>query len=1022
MNRLAQFFCAALLVGTPLHAYALGLGRLVLKSGLDEPLNAQVEILSATPQELKSLNASLASRADFDLAGVERAHHLFDIKYSVIKQPDGRTYLAMTTDRPMREPYLHTLVQVEWTGGRLIREYSALLDPPGWVAGKPAAEPELPTTTEAPAPVAEAQVKAEEPVAPVAAAETPAVPDMGPAATETAKQPEAAPAEAKPADAAATEAKPTEVAPAAAVTAETPAPQPEATAPAKTETAAAPAASAETAPAPGEPRRLGPETAETAPAPAQPAPAPAEAVAPAPVAAEPASTPSLMAEGGAEWASRNSYGPVKEGDTLSQITNQVRVDRTLTAEQVMVAILRTNPQAFVDNNVNRLKTGKILKMPERSTVEAVSPALANKEFRAQFDAWQEYKLKLAASGRPVKMAASEELAPEPKIEKPKAEAKAAKPKADEKKGKKGAKVEPQAAAVAKAEPVDLLRIVRSTLDEEPAPGAEKAPGVDVAKDASKERAALSDKVATLEESIESRALENKKLREKVGKAQENVKNTDRLIELENKSLAEAQKRAAEKAAADKAAEAAKDKKPEATAPAETVKPAEAPKVAEAPKPAEAPKVAPPAAKPAPAPAPVAEEPGFLDDVLQGLFDDPVQLGMVGGGVVLVGGILALYYRRRRQAKTAFAESILSGSGVMSDSSMVSDSGGQAAASDTSFLSDFSQGGMGNIHTDEVDPIAEAEVYLAYGRDEQAEEILKDAVVKDPARQELKGKLLEIYFQRNDVRAFETLAEELYAQVEGKGGKVWEKAEEMGRKLSPGNPMFSGGKPVPRAAMAAASAAVQPLSLDIDTENVVPSSGAAAPTALLDFETPAAAPASGGAGMSLDFAPSAESSGGGLDFSIDMSSPTSAETDAAVDALRHDDKGGGAMPGLDFNFNMGSASEPAPSTIDFNMSVEPEATTEAIDFNMSTTGGMDGGLSFDTASVGGDLDLAIAEPGETPDTGSPAGWDETATKLDLAKAYVDMGDADGARSIINEVLAEGNEQQKKEAQALAAQIG
>ena len=97
-------------------------------------------------------------------------------------------------------------------------------------------------------------------------------------------------------------------------------------------------------------------------------------------------------------------------------------------------------------------------------------------------------------------------------------------------------------------------------------------------------------------------------------------------------------------------------------------------------------------------------------------------------------------------------------------------GGVVNTGDNSLASDFSREGLGNIDTDEVDPIAEAEVYLAYGRDAQAEEILKDALKKDPQRQEIYLKLLEIHAQHNKPSAFETVAAELYSvsQRPGRG--------------------------------------------------------------------------------------------------------------------------------------------------------------------------------------------------------------------------------------------------------------
>ena len=92
-----RLLTAAMLVVTPLAAQALGLGRLVVDSGLDEPLNGQIELISPTSQEIKTLKASLASREDFDIAGIERPPHLFDIKYTVTQKSDGRYFLKVNT-------------------------------------------------------------------------------------------------------------------------------------------------------------------------------------------------------------------------------------------------------------------------------------------------------------------------------------------------------------------------------------------------------------------------------------------------------------------------------------------------------------------------------------------------------------------------------------------------------------------------------------------------------------------------------------------------------------------------------------------------------------------------------------------------------------------------------------------------------------------------------------------------------------------------------------------------------------
>ena len=120
--RTIRLLVGAALVCMPFLAHALGLGRLVVHSGLDEPLNGEIEVFTATAQELKTLRASLASRTEFDAAGIERMPHLATIKYTVSSRPDGRHYVLLTTDQPLREPFLHFLLQADWTGGRITRE------------------------------------------------------------------------------------------------------------------------------------------------------------------------------------------------------------------------------------------------------------------------------------------------------------------------------------------------------------------------------------------------------------------------------------------------------------------------------------------------------------------------------------------------------------------------------------------------------------------------------------------------------------------------------------------------------------------------------------------------------------------------------------------------------------------------------------------------------------------------------------------------------------------------------------
>ncbi len=933
----------------PIASHALALGNLKVHSRLNEPLNAEIAFTTVTDKELKGLNVSLAPRSDFDAAGVDRLPFLSRIKFVVTKKPDGQYYLQLSTDEPVDEPYLQLLLQVDWPGGRLVREYTALIDPPYQIAGK--AAPVEPPKISAPAPVPEAEVTP--PPAPAPQAEAP--PAETPPVVATPEEPKAE--EVPPKEETAKEAAPAEA---------VPAPEEQKLGPPEVAGGAAPAeATPEVEPLEAKPR----EQAATAPQEQQPAAAP-EAK-PAPV-----------------WAAMSDYD-VKKGDTLWRIAEKARAgNKDVTVEQVILAIYSANKDAFFSNNVNNLKAGKILKMPEREQVQAATPSKAHREFRAQYDAWLEYKLKLASASRAIKVTEAPEAATEEKpavpAEKP-AAPEAAKPAKPEAKAPKAAA---GTTTAEKGKQEELLKIVRSTLQQEKGTPEKNVVDRESPKEeATREQQALADRAATLEESLESTRLENKDLSEKVGIVRSQLQKESRLIALENKTLAldnqakapEAKpaEPAAKPAAAAKPAEKVAGLKPEQPVKAEPLPPAKP-----------APRRVIPPKRVVPPPPPKEEEKGFLATVLGALQSDLLMPAIIGF-VVLMGGAVALVYLRRRQKSIAeFEESILSADAISTEQPATTGNVGQqqqAAATtggDTSFLSDFSQGGMGNIHTDEVDPVAEAEVYLAYGRDETAEEILKEAIVKNPDRQELKLKLLEIYHQRNDVSAFETLAEELYATLGGRGGKIWDKVEEMGRKLNPENPMFRGG--ASGTARAAPPAAKSAAATTTPAHFEAPAPVAESKTeAVRDFDFDLAA------GGHKPAEPEPPHAGGGMESSLE--SLDVGTTDNAIDF----DIGGKEEAGADLDLGTPHAAVPAGNEVKW----EPEPAA--------------------AASAANDVNLEAAAPaGDGQGSGQ---WDETATKLDLAKAYIDMGDAEGARSILQEVMTEGSEAQKKQAQELSAQI-
>jgi pilus assembly protein FimV len=306
-------------------------------------------------------------------------------------------------------------------------------------------------------------------------------------------------------------------------------------------------------------------------------------------------------------------------------------------------------------------------------------------------------------------------------------------------------------------------------------------------------------------------------------------------------------------------------------------------------------------------------------------------------------------------------------------------GGLVDTGNSSFLTDFDKAGPGTIDTDEVDPVAEAEVYIAYGRDTQAEEILKEAMTRDRNRHEIALKLLEIYHNRKSATAFENVAKELHAAI-GDSHPMWQKAASMGAQIDPSNALY-----VAAAAGTATFAAM--------------ASAAPAPKPDLDFDLEGSS--SGGAGS--------EAAAGGTDFDLGLDKPAGQAPDIAFSIPSEQSSG------LDFDLAPSKASgrdePPKTEKFDFDISgLEMPADKAAA---ASAAPPADGGFAL------GDLNLDLGDLGSSGS--APGSGDAVGTKLELAKAYLEIGDKDGAREILQEVAKEGNEALKGEAQRLLGSL-
>ena len=928
-----------LLLATPIGAGAAGLGKLTVLSVLGQPLRAEVE-LSASREELTSLAARLATPEAFKQAGIEYIPALGGMRFTVDKRANGQPILRLSSDRSINEPFLDILVEMSWSSGRLLREYTFLLDPPeampkGGQATPGVALPEAPR--EAP------------PAAPVAA---------------PAPQPPVAP-----------------------VVRETSAPAPVAT--------------------------------------------PAELTPPKPLP-----KPRLEAAKPPAPATR----VVQAGDTLGKIALQTR-PQGVSLDQMLLALFRTNADAFDGSNMNRLKAGRILNVPEAAAVQAIDAREAKQTVLAQSADFNAYRKKLAdvVAGAPVKETAAKQSSS----------------------GKILPKVEDKAPAPIAGK--DKLEVSKSAASKDTKAAADNA-----------------KRIASLEEDLVARGKALKEANDRIAALEKNVADLKKLMELKSQSLAQAQQQAQIASAAKPAPAKPEPAKPEppkpaaesaATAKPEALKP-EAPKVEEAKGEQARPEAQPPKAA---EPKPVAAKPAAPPPPPPSFIDENPEMVYGGAGiVVLLLAYLGYSSRRRKQLQAEGDAGPHShvGDAVVTTNSVVGSTGGQSV--DTSNITDFSQSGMSAVDSEEgVDPVAEADVYMAYGRDNQAEEILLEALKTDPARHAIRLKLLEIYASRKSLKQFESVATELYSQTGG-AGPDWEKAAILVQKVDPENPLYGrrpaelgeplGGLPGEPSqafglseeaetpslaaetapAVAAEAEEEMPMSLDFDLDLGGPETGPAQSVALadkepavLDFELepPAEAiaeplealpPLEREPGAELDLAPAAAAdlptlgeaepvapvaerepiaAEGGVDFSIE----TPARAEAAVEPMAPGESAeaeGGAA--LDFDFDLEAKDEAA--------SPDAAPAAAAPKFDLS-------GIDLDLSIPAADKEAPVPEmPVAAAAASASAASEEVATKLELAHAYEEMGDKEGARELLEEVIKEGNAEQQEAARVKLAHLG
>jgi len=733
--------------------FAIGLGDIEIQSSLNAPLKAVIELTSGTKQELDELKVVIAPRDAFSKMGISRQAILDDVKFSVEQPQNGLPVILVTSRQPVREPFLDLLIEASWSKGRLLRQYTLLVDPPVTMPAAPPAQR-----------------------APVRQAPSPA-PDIGQAPVP-ARQPVATPVKAVPA--------------------------------------------------------------------------------PAPAAAS---------------GEADKYGPVKRNETLWDIAKRLRPDGDISMNQMMIALLRANPEAFAGNNINNLRAGATLQIPTRDEILALDKSAARNETNRQYSEWKQGR----AAEQPAATALEADATPEQG--KPAQAANNAAPAASE----------PSAPSEAR------LQLVAP--DEEAIKGA-VVPGAAEGKPETPAQATgsqeLLQQLALATEEAEAGRAQSEELQSRVGKLEDQVADMQRLIELKDEQLANLQNRLA---AQNQMSAATTESAPGADAPAGDQ----------------------PSTQP-PAPSPDAQASNERKDeksasMIERLLENPVLAGLGVLVAMILGGFLWSSTRHRKQ-EDIFSDEPTLASHMSASRYEEPPAKPRVELSDTPMLAELASSDMSPLHGDDAsDPMTEADVFIAYGRVQQAEEVIRNALQDDPDSRDLKLKLIEIYHAAGNVAAFDSQAA-AFRETVGDDDPDWQRVSGMGYELSPANPLYQ---------------------------------TAASESPIRDGE---------------------------VDFDMDLGGmEESAVTETASD----------------------NALE-----LDYDTLVNPAGdAVEAVDFNLD------------------DLNMGMED--EDLGEGLLQESDEIGTKLDLARAYMDMGDPDGARGILEEVIEEGNDEQKNEAETLIAQL-
>ena len=916
--RLGVLASAIALLGSFSHlpAHALGLGRITIQSALGEALKAEIEVPEISADEAGSLRVGVAAPATFKAAGLEYSQAVSGLQISLQKRADGRSFLILSSTRPVTEPFVDLIIEASWSSGRLVRDYTMLFDP---LNLRQAAAP---AST---APIAPTAPLLSRPAASNVAAAPPALPPRSdlPAVAKAASQKQP--------------------------------PTPRLTAPEKT------------------------------------------------------SLPKPAVTG--------QQVTVKAGNTASKIAMQNK-PASISLDQMLVALLKSNPDAFTGGNINRLKSGAVLNIPTAGDADVVAGTDASRTIAAQAKDFNNFRQKLA-SGVPTTQVESANRQSSGKVQADVQDRAVVAVAPDKLTLSKGA-LQGQAAAEEKiardkqakdasARMAELSKNIGDLNKVAGSSGTAVAPAVSAAS-TSTAGLPVNNPVAIALPAVPSSGISAAG----TGTASPGVSKTVTVPPVTATTVAVAALPAAVVVAPVALAASSSLAAASVTTAAGVATPGSDSVAAVTPV-ASAPTAV---KKPAAVILPAAE-PGFIEELTSSEYILPALAALLA----LLAGFGLYRYKKRDQGAavdSSFLESRLQ------PDSFFGASGGQRIDTNESNTATGSSMVYSPSQLDaagDVDPVAEADVYLAYGRDLQAEEILKEALRTHPARVAIHAKLLEIYAKRRDLKAFEAIAAKAFTLTQGSGSD-WEHICEMGRDVDPSNALYQQGGQLHQAAPHAAvlTPAMQ-AALGADTIPLTTVATHAVRNAVPDVDVDF--------NLDLDFSDAKVSAPATpnpantrSEFITTKEAPVvGAEPAMALRGMQEPD-----FAGLDMNFEAvtptyADAKKQNADISNFDMDVPLTATHPAAPAPKPAALAAplpptkdDGMLEFDLGSLSLDLDTPLTEIQPPVKTAQPPVEGPLEVKFALAEEFRALGDNDGARSLASEVVAQGQGALKTKAQA------